>query len=302
MPVKSNEIRKFIDPSVLLKIKNLELRAKKVVEGFMVGLHKSPYHGFSVEFSQHRQYMQGDSLKDVDWKVFAKSEKYFIKQYEEETNLIANIYLDSSRSMKFHKSGPASKLDYSITLAAAISYLLINQQDSVGLTIYSDKIHAYLPPKATRIYLKTILSTLAKVEPDGATETAECLKSSALLVCKRGLTVLISDFFDNPESVISAFKQFHHKNNEVIVFHVLDPVEINFGFDSDSIFVDLESDEQVTTQPYHIRRAYQSAMEEYIGRIKSSCLNYGIDYHLITTDEPFEKALMNFFTKRTKLN
>lgn len=302
MPVKSNEIRKFIDPSVLLKIKNLELRAKKVVEGFMVGLHKSPYHGFSVEFSQHRQYMQGDSLKDVDWKVFAKSEKYFIKQYEEETNLIANIYLDSSRSMKFHKSGPASKLDYSITLAAAISYLLINQQDSVGLTIYSDKIHAYLPPKATRIYLKTILSNLAKVEPDGATETAECLKSSALLVRKRGLTVLISDFFDNPESVISAFKQFHHKNNEVIVFHVLDPVEINFGFDSDSIFVDLESDEQIATQPYHIRRAYQSAMEEYIGRIKSSCLNYGIDYHLITTDEPFEKALMNFFTKRTKLN
>lgn len=297
-----HDIKKNLDTAFIAKIKNLEIRARKVVEGFMVGLHKSPYHGFSAEFSQHRPYMQGDPLKGIDWKVFAKSERYYIKQYEEETNLIANIFLDSSRSMNFKHSSQFSKLEYATTLAAALSYILINQQDSVGLTVYSDKIESYNPPKSTKVYLKTLLGTLSNIKSSGKTETAKCLYSSAELIKKRGLTIILSDFFDDPQSIVSALKHFHFRKNEVIVFQILDKVELSFGFENDSIFVDAETNEEITTQPNQIKRAYQEAMSEHISKIKNECLGLGIEYSLVTTEEPFDKALMSYFSKRSKLN
>jgi len=301
LAVKAQDFKKFLDPEVLSKLKTLELRARMVVEGFMVGLHKSPYRGFSAEFSEHRPYLQGDSLKNVDWKVFAKSEKYFVKQYEEETNLICNLLIDVSKSMSFKRDGKISKLDYAVYLAAAISYILINQQDAVGMTVYSDKIHSYLPPKANRIYLKNILTTLAKVSPIGATSTSRCLNEAALKIKKRGLTIILSDFFDDIDSIVGALKQIHFKKNEIIVFQILDPVEKDFGFDRDAIFVDLESNEQITSQPYQIQKAYQQAMNEYLQRLKKECLNLGIQYNLIETNQPFDIALMNFVSKRARL-
>ena len=302
MAVKAQDFKKFLDPGVLSKLKTLELRARLVVDGFMVGLHKSPYHGFSAEFSEHRHYMQGDSLKNVDWKVFAKSEKYFIKQFEEETNLICNLFVDVSKSMNFKRDGKITKLDYSITLAAAICYILINQQDAVGLTTFSDKIQGYLPPKANRVYLKNLLTTLANVKPIGATTTSKCLNEAVVKIKKRGLTIIISDFFDDIDSIIGALKQVHYKKNEVIVFQVLDPVEKNFGFDRDAIFIDLESNEQITSQPFQIQKAYQQAMNDYLQRIKSECLNLGIQYNLIETNQPFDLALMSFISKRARLH
>lgn len=302
MIVKSKDFKNYFDPSIISKLKNLELKAQMVVEGFMVGLHKSPYHGFSVEFSEHRPYMQGDPLKNVDWKVFGKSEKFFIKRYEEETNLICNIFIDISQSMDFKYSAPLTKLEYAITLAASFCYLLIKQQDAVGLTIFSDKIHSYLPPKSNRVYLKTLLTSLTKINAHGKTETSLCLNNAAEKIKKRGLTIIISDLFDNPDSILSALKQIRYKKNEVIVFQILDPIEKNFGFDRDAIFVDLETEEQLTTQPHQIQKAYRDAMNEYLAKLKSDCLNYGIEYNLIETEQPFDKALLNYFSKRSKMN
>jgi len=300
--VKTQDYKKFLDPVVISKLKTLELRARMVVEGFKVGLHRSPYHGFSVEFSEHRPYMQGDALKNVDWKVYAKSEKYFIKQFEEETNLLSHIFVDASKSMQFKHSGKVSKIDYATILAAALAYVMIDQQDSVGLAIYSDRIHTYLPPKSNRVYLKTLLSALNQIHPGGTTSTSKCLDSVAEKIKKRGLTIIISDFFDDMNSILTALKHIHYKKNEVIVFQILDPIEKSFGFDRDSVFVDLETDEQMTTQPHQIQRAYQQAMNEYLNKLKTECLNFGIEYNLIDTSQPFDKALMSYFAKRAKMN
>jgi uncharacterized protein (DUF58 family) len=300
--VKPKDYKKFLDPSVISKIKTLELKARMIVEGFMVGLHRSPYHGFSVEFSEHRPYMQGDPLKNIDWKVYGKREKLFIKQYEQETNLICNLFLDISKSMQFKHAAQISKLEYAITLAASLIYIMINQQDAVGLTVYSDSIHNYLPPKSNRIYLKSLLTALSNIQPAGSTSTAKCLGAVAEKIKKRGLTIIISDFFDEPNSIISALKHIHYKKNEVIVFQILDPVEKSFGFDRDSIFIDLETDEKITTQPHHIRKAYQQAMEDYLTKLKNECLNSGIEYNLVLTNQPFDKALLNYFAKRERMN
>jgi len=298
-PVRDH--KNFLDPSFISKLNSLELKARLVVEGFMVGLHKSPYHGFSVEFSEHRAYMQGDNLKDVDWKVFGKTEKYFIKQYEEETNLRSYIFLDTSNSMAYSSGNNISKLDYSITLAAALSYLMIHQQDAVGLTLYSEKINKFLPPKSSRAYLQEILKNLANVQASEKTNTAESLSEAAEKIKRKGLVIIISDFFDDINSVLKALKHFSYKKNEVIVFQVLDPIEKTFSFGKDAIFKDLETGDEITTQPYQIQKAYREAMSEFTNRIKTECLNSNIDYNLIDTSDPYDKALFRYLQKRSKL-
>ncbi len=295
------EYKNLLDPSIISKINSLELRARLVVEGFMVGLHKSPYHGFSVEFIQHRPYMQGDSLRDVDWKVYGKTEKFYIKQYEEETNLRSYILLDVSKSMQFSSGNNVSKLEYASTLAAALSYLMMKQQDAFGLTLYSDRIVQYLPPKATKSYLRQILKSLVSVKASDTTNTAACLNSVAEKIKRRGLVIIISDLFDDIDSVISALKHFSYQKNEIIVFQILDPIERNFAFGRDAIFKDMESEEELTTQPYQIQKAYKLAMEEFIGKIKSECLNSKIDFNIIETSTPFDKALMSYIQKRRRL-
>jgi uncharacterized protein (DUF58 family) len=295
------EYKNLLDPSIIPKINSLELRARLVVEGFMVGMHKSPYHGFSVEFIQHRQYMQGDSLKDVDWKVYGKTEKYFVKQYEEETNLRSYIVLDISRSMQFASGNQVSKIQYASTLVAALSYLMMKQQDAVGLTLYADRILQYLPPKANRQYLQEILKSLVNIEASDTTNTAECLKSVAEKIKRRGLVIIVSDLFDNVDSIITALKHFGYQKNEVIVFQILDPLERSFAFGRDSIFKDMETEEEITTQPFQIQKAYKLAMEEFISKIKKECLNSNIDYNLVETSSPFDKALLSYIQKRSKL-
>jgi len=287
------DYKNFLDPSFISKLNSLELKARLVVEGFMVGMHKSPYHGFSVEFSQHRAYMQGDNLKDVDWKVFGKTEKYFIKQYEEETNLRCNIFLDTSNSMAYSSGNNISKLDYSITLAAALSYLMVH--------LYAEKINKYLPPKSSRAYLQEILKILANVKASEKTNTAMSLSETAEKLKRKGLVVIISDFFDEIDSVLKAIKHFSYMNSEIIVFQVLDPMEKSFSFGKDAIFKDLETGDELTTQPYQIQKAYREAMVEFTGRIKTECLNSNIDYNLIDTSDPYDKALLRYIQKRSRL-
>ena len=291
------DYKNLLDPSFISKLNSLELKARLVVEGFMVGFHKSPYHGFSVEFSEHRAYMQGDNLKDVDWKVFGKTEKYYIKQYEEETNLRSYIFLDTSNSMSYNSGNNISKLDYSLTLAAALSYLMIHQQDAVSLTLYSEKINKFLPPKSSRAYLQEILKNLASVEASAKTNTAASLNEAAEKIKRRGLVVIISDFFDDINFVLKALKHFSYNKNEVIVFQVLDPIEKTFSFGKDAIFKDLETGDEMTTQPYQIQKAYREAMGEFINRIKKECLNSNIDYNLIETSDPYDKALLRYIQK-----
>lgn len=301
MEKQTRDLKNYLDPSFISKLSSLELKAKLVVEGFMVGLHKSPYHGFSVEFSEHRAYMQGDNLKDVDWKVFGKTEKYFIKQYEEETNLRSYIFLDTSNSMDYSSGNNISKLDYSLTLAAALSYLMIHQQDAVGLTLYAEKINKYLPPKSSRAYLQEILKSLAVVNASEKTNTAASLSETAEKIKRRGLVIIISDFFDEISSVLRALKHFSYTKNEVIVFQVLDPMEKTFSFGKDAIFKDLETGDELTTQPFQIQKAYREAMKEFTSTIKTACLNSNIDYNLIETSDPYDKALFRYIQKRSKL-
>lgn len=296
------DYKSYLDPSIIPRISNLELRARLVVEGFMVGLHKSPYHGFSVEFSEHRPYMQGDDLKNIDWRVFGKTEKYFIKQFEEETNLKAYIILDCSKSMSYSSIKDYSKLEYAKTLAASLSYLLIRQQDAVGLITYSNSIKKFLQPKASRSYLHQILIELSQTTASDKTNTSESLSQVAEKIKRRGLVIIISDFFDDIEKTIRAIKHFSYMKNEVIVFQILDPMERTFGFGRDAVFVDLETTEEMTTQPYQIQKAYKQAMEQFTSEIKHECLNSNFDYTLIDTSTPFDKALFSFIQKRKKLN
>ncbi len=297
----SQNYKSVLDPSIIPKVASLELRARLVVEGFMVGLHRSPYHGFSVEFTQHRPYMQGDNLKDIDWKVYGKTEKFFIKQYEEETNLKSYILLDTSASMKYASKGNVSKQEYSVTLAAALTYLMMRQQDAVGLTLYSDRVVNYLPPKASRPYMQEILRTLSGITPSDKTNTASCLNSIAEKIKRRGLVIIISDLFDNIDEVITAIKHFSYQKNEVIVFQILDPMERSFAFGKDAIFKDMETEEEITTQPYQIQKAYKQAMDEFVTQLKRACLNSNVDYNLIETSYPFDKALFNYIQKRARL-
>jgi uncharacterized protein (DUF58 family) len=295
------DYRSLLSPTIISKIKVLELRARLVVEGFMVGLHQSPYHGFSAEFTEHKPYMQGDNLRDVDWKVFGKTEKLFIKQYEEETNLRSFILFDTSNSMRFSSGENVSKASYAQTLAAALSYLMINQQDAVGLALYDTKVHKLLPSKSSKPYLREILKNLSQVVPTEKTNTANCLNSIAEKINRRGLVIIISDLFDDIDAVLKAIKHFRYKKNEVIVFQILDPLERNFAFGRDAVFRDLENSEEMTTQPYQIQKAYREAMESFLSKIKSECLNSNIEYNLIETSEPFDKALFTYLQKRSKL-
>lgn len=302
MPEADIDYKKYLDPAIISKLNSLELRARLVVEGFMVGLHKSPYHGFSVEFTEHRPYMQGDDFKNIDWKAYAKTEKFFIKQYEEETNLKSYILLDTSKSMTYASAGNISKLDYGVTLVASLAYLMIKQQDAVGLALYSDKIDRLFPPKASKSYLMEILKNLMAINPSQNTNTANCLHEIAEKIKRRGLVIIVSDFFDDVSSILSSLKHFRYKKNEVIVFHTLDPMEISFSFGKDAIFKDIEKGDELTTQPYQIQKAYKESMKEFIDEIKNECLSYDIEYNLIETSNPLDKALLSYMRKRSMLH
>ncbi|HOJ02488.1 MAG TPA: DUF58 domain-containing protein [Bacteroidota bacterium] len=297
----AREQQSYLRPDVVSRLSSMEMRARLVVEGFITGLHKSPYHGFSVEFAEHRQYMPGDEIRRIDWKVLGRTDRYYIKQFEEETNLKAYLVLDSSRSMAFRGAGPVSKLQYASYLAAAFAYLLMKQQDAVGLLTYDEELRRYLPPHSTKTYLQTILSELEKLEAANATGTGRALNLVAERLQRRGLVMVFSDLFDDPEQVITALKHFRYNQHEVILFHILDPRERDFNFGRDAIFRDMESNEEMMTQPYQIQRAYQEAMRDFIARYKKECREQRIDYVLMDTSMSFDTALYEFLNKRRKI-
>ncbi len=321
------DFKKYLQPSVISRLANIELKAKFVVEGFIAGLHKSPYHGFSVEFAEHRQYMPGDDLKYLDWKVLGRTDRYYIKQFEEETNLKSYLIVDSSKSMSFKSAdsklsalsplrkifrkkedipvsskSTISKLEYSTYLAASLAVLMHFQKDATGLAIYEESIKTFIPPKATSQNLKQILSKLSSIEPSGKTNTAGALNSVAERIKRRGLVIIFSDLFDDQNAVINALKHFRYKRNEVIVFQVLDPLEMSFAIDSPTLFKDMETGKEMISQPISVINSYHDAVKEFVQKYKSECLSNNIDYTLISTETPFDIALLEYLNKRKRLN
>jgi uncharacterized protein (DUF58 family) len=292
----------YLQPQVVSKLANMELRARLVVEGFITGLHRSPYHGFSVEFAEHRQYMPGDEIKRIDWKIYGRTDRFYVKRYEEETNLKAYLLLDTSASMGYASPGQMTKLDYGALVAASLAYMMIEQRDAVGLALFADGVRHYLPPHSTRAYLRALLAGLQEVRPAGETGAAKALHQLADRIKRRGLVIVVSDLLDSPGEVITALKHFRHQKNEVIVMQILDPLERSFAFGGDALFVDMETGEKMQTQPRQIQRAYREAMAGFVERYRSVCREHGIDYVLMDTSMGFDVALLEYLGKRARLH
>ncbi len=292
---------KYLQPETVSKLKGMELRARMVVEGFITGLHKSPYHGFSVEFADYRQYMPGDNINHIDWKVFGKTDRYYIKQFEEETNLKGYLLLDCSASMKYRSGKRVSKFDYAGMLCGALSYMMLRQRDAVGLVTYDQKIRRYIPPRSRSGHLHVLLNEIARQSPSDLTDISSALHEMAERIKRRGLVVIISDLLDDPEKIISGLRHFRYNKHEVIVFHVLDPRERDFDFGAEAVFRDMETGEELTTSPYQIKKEFARQVKTFSDSIASACRQSNIDYHPIDTAMPFDHALYAFLAKRERL-
>ncbi|HPR87090.1 MAG TPA: DUF58 domain-containing protein [bacterium] len=300
MAAAAPDYRQFLQPGTVSKLANLDLVARLVVEGFITGLHRSPYHGFSVEFAEHRPYMPGDDIRHIDWKVYAKTHRYYLKEFEEETNLKTYLLLDASASMGY-SSGTVTKLRYATYLAAALAYLMIGQRDAVGLVTFDDKIRRYLPPRSISSYLTLLLQEMQNTLPAATTDVAQTLHQMAERIHRRGLVMLFSDLLDDPQNIISGLKHFRHNHHEVIVFHLLDPLERSFDFRQDGLFIDLESGERMATQPWHIRSDYRRLIAGHIESLRRQCRENRIDYVLMDTGTSFEGALLQYLGKRQRI-
>jgi uncharacterized protein (DUF58 family) len=302
MPEDIQSYRRYLQPDVVSRLKTMELRARMVVEGFMTGLHKSPYHGFSVEFAEHRQYMPGDNIRYIDWKVYGKSDRFYVKEFEEETNLKAYLLLDTSASMGYTSEKKyLPKLEYCSYLSAAFSFLMLKQRDSVGLVGFDEKIHTYIPPRSAASHLHILLQYLDKQEPTEKTDIAETLHEMAERIKRRGLIVILSDLLDDPARIIAGLKHFRHRKHEVIVLHVLDPAEREFSFPREAIFEDMETGEEITTLPWQIKKDYQNAINTVFDDFARECRMSNIDYHLIDTSQSYDYSLFAYLNKRSRL-
>ena len=292
--------RKYLRPETVALLNSMSLRARLVVEGYIIGHHRSPYHGFSVEFAEHRSYGPGDEIKHIDWKLFGKTDRLYVKRYEEETNLRAHIILDTSKSM-LYSSAEVSKLSYANSLAASLSYLMINQQDAVGIAKFSDKIDTFIPPKARPSHLNLILSQLDDKYSGYDTQIGIVLHELADRIRKRGMVILISDLLDKPENIMKGLKHFRHQNQEVIVFHIKDRKESEFDFNTRTKFFDMETGEEIVTEPWHIRSNYNELISKLESNYKSNCRENLIDYVPLFTDQSLDIGITEYLIKRSKL-
>ena len=289
--------RQFLDPAVVARLGTLELRARTIVEGFLTGLHRSPFKGFSVEFAEYRQYIPGDDLSTIDWKVYARSDRHYVKKFEEETNLACHIMLDVSGSMGYGSRG-LTKFEYGQCLAASLAYLMNRQRDAVGLTAFDEAIVGMLPASARPGHLRAMLITLERLKLGQRTNVSKPMHQLASALSKRGMVVLISDLLDEPERVIQGLKHFQFRGTDVVVFQVLDPHELEFPFERATRFEDMESDAEVMAVPAVVRDHYIASMQALIDRYKRELGGAGIDYHLLTTADPLELALMQYLSTR----
>jgi uncharacterized protein (DUF58 family) len=294
----TNGEKNYFDPKVLAGISNLYLRARWVVEGIMSGIHRSRSKGFSVEFEEHREYSPGDEIRRIDWKALGKFDRYFIKEYEDETNLRAHLLLDSSASMDYASDG-ITKFDYACTLTASLAYLILRQQDAAGLVMFSDRIESFIPPRSKRDYLTQILHALENRRPGGETNVGRILQEIAGKVTRRGIVILVSDLLDDPGEILKGLRLFRFKGNDVIVFHLLDSAELDLPFEGNILFEDMEAANlNVIADPRAIRQTYRQVVEEFTSQIRKDCHESSIDYQLISTSTPLDRALASYLSWR----
>lgn len=295
------EVKNYLDPKTLDKIKRLDVRARVVVEGFITGQHRSPYHGFAVEFASHREYAPGDDLRHIDWKVWSKTDRLYIKEYEEETNLKCHILLDCSKSMRYGGvDGGWSKFDYGATAAASLAYFLQQQQDSVGLVTFSTKVDKILPASTHPSHMKLILHELQNTQPDNKTDVADVFPELARQFRRRGMIVLISDLFVDPAKLAEAVRQFRLRRHEVILFHIMHDDELTFPFQDNTLFVGLEDPIRLHTEPRALRRSYLEAVDRFRAEVRKVCAVANIDYVLMNTKDPLDGVLSSYLTFRQK--
>jgi len=304
--------REFLRPDVVSRLSRLDIVARLVVEGFITGLHRSPYHGFSVEFAEYRPYMPGDPIRDIDWKAYAKTDRLYVKEHEEETNLKAYLLLDASGSMGYGSAG-LTKFRYGCLTAAALSHLMLRQRDAVGLVLFDAGIRRYIPPRSVTTHLHTLLREIEAAQAGADTDLSRAFHDLAERIRRRGLIVVISDFTptedcdslskrrEHVDRVISGLRHFRHRKHEVVVFHLLDPKEMDLAFDRETRFVGLERGAEVATEPWHIAGEYRRVMREEIDRYRRECREGMIDYVPVNTAEPFDTVLFNYLAKRKKL-
>lgn len=292
-------IEKYLKPEVIQQIKRLDLRAQFVVKGFLQGLHASPFHGFSVEFSEHRKYTPGDDPKDIDWLVYAKTDKYYIKKYEAETNITGYLAMDLSESMGYTHRQTLSKFDYSICLAASLAYLMIFQNDPVGLVTFDERLRDSIAPKSKRTQLGNLISKLASIRPGGKTDIDRSLKQLAAMLRTKSLIMIFSDLLMDEEPVFRALRQLRHGGHDVIVFHVLDEAEVTFPFHDLHEFIDPETQDRIEVNADQMRADYRKSIEEFRDRYRQECFQTGVDYVPLDTSMQFDRALIGYLQTRS---
>jgi uncharacterized protein (DUF58 family) len=291
---------KYYDPDGLARVGHMELVARQVVEGFLTGRHRSPYHGFSVEYLDHRPYTPGDDLRGIDWKILARTDKYHVKLFEDETNLRAHILLDCSKSMAF-QSGSVSKLTYGSYLTAALAYLMLHQNDAVGFVLFDSEVRAYLPPKARPTQFRRVLELLDHSHSREDTDVGAVLHDIAERIHRRGLVIVISDLIDDEAKIASGLQHFRHNHHEVIVFHVMDDAELTFPYDRLTRFKDMEGAGRLVANPKNLRERYLSRINSFLDALKTACFERGISYNLANTTEPYDHFLAAYLEKRARL-
>lgn len=293
------DTRELVDPVFFSRLESIQLRARSIVEGFLHGLHRSPYVGFSVEFSSHRKYVPGDDLRHVNWKVFARHRRLYVKQYDAETNMNVYLLLDVSGSMECANTG-RSKLHYGSALAAALAHLALKQRDAVGLTLFADSVVSHVAPRAKPHQLDDILCAIASNRARPVSDASRALHEAAELAARRGMVVIISDLFDEIPAIASGLEHLRYKNHEVLILHVLDPWERDLPLEGNIRFHDLETDETLTTQAEGIRDHYQKAVRRWRTALDTECRNRAVDRIEMTTDDPLDQVLLDYLVKRSK--
>ena len=297
------ELHKYLDPKVLSSITRLDIRARQVVEGFINGMHKSPFHGFSVEFATHREYVPGDDIKHIDWKVQAKTDRFYIKQYEEETNLKATFLLDASESMMFknEEKGSLSKYEYAATCVASLAFMLQQQQDAPGLGIFDEDLIEYIPASGSPQQIKRMVHQMHVAQPKKKTSLEQVAHALADKISRRGMICLVSDLFVDIDGVIRALEHFRHFNHEVMVLHIMDKDELEFPYSNTTKFEGLEEMGDVTCEPRALREAYLKEVEDFCHEVKRKCVASKIDYKLISTGDYLDAALCSFLAARASV-
>jgi uncharacterized protein (DUF58 family) len=290
--------RKYSDPDAIARISDLTLRSRRLVEGAISGMHRSPFHGFNIEFASYRDYTPGDDLRRLDWRVFARTERHYIKQYEEESNVRVTFVMDASASMKYKGSAPLSKFDYASTLVVALSMLLTRQQDPVGLVLFDEAATTILPPAATQAQVAVIAGLLERCTPARKTELGGLLRSVTGQLRRRSLLIIVSDLFTDLEAVYDGLNRLRFHGHEVLIMQVLDRDELELPFDGPTIFRDIEGDEELFAEPWAFRRSYQKAMDDFLEEVRKECGNRGYDHVRFLTDEPLGASLSLFLHSR----